>query len=86
MVRSIIFTVVVPIINLKESVLLRKLSDKSLYHISNITGMDILEGMTDEKPTGEDSIDGFIHCKDEAIEYVINKHFMTPKPAETRTK
>lgn len=86
MVRSIIFAGVVSIINLKESVLLRKLGDKIFYHISNITGMDILEGITDEKPTGEDSIDGFIHCKDEAIEYVINIHLMPPEPAETRKK
>lgn len=73
-------------INLKESVLLRKLGDKSLYHISNIPGMNILEGMADEKPTGEDSIDGFRHYKNETIEDVINKYLMTPEQAEARKK
>lgn len=82
MVRPISFKGVLSIINLKESVSLRKLGDKSLYNISNITGMDILEGMTDEKSTGEDSIEGFIYCKNKAIEDIINKYLMTPEKAE----
>lgn len=48
--------------------------------------MNILEGMTDEKPIGEDSIDGFIHCKDEAIEDVIKKYLMRSKQADSRKK
>lgn len=84
MVRPISFTGVIRIVKLKESVSLRKLVDKSLYNISNITGMDILEGLTDEKPTGEDSIHGFIYCKNKAIEDVINKYLMTPEEVEAR--
>lgn len=84
MVRPMSFTGVVSIINLKESVSLRKLGDKSLYKSGNITGTDILEGLTDEKPTGEDSIDGLIYCKNKATEDVINKYLMTPEEAEAR--
>lgn len=84
MVRPISFTGVVSIINLKESVSLRKLGDKNLYNIGNMAGMDIIEGMTDEKPTGGDSIDVSIYCKNKGIEDVIKKYLMKPEEAEAR--
>lgn len=84
MVRPISVTGVYSIINLKESVLLRKLGDTSLYNSSNITGMDILEGMTDEKPTDQDSTDDSMYCKNKGLEDIINKYFMTPGEAEAR--
>lgn len=83
MVRPISFTSVASTINLKEFVSLRKLGDKSLYNISHMTGMDIIEGMTDEKPTGEQSIDVSTYCK-KGIEDVINKYLMKPEEAEAR--
>lgn len=84
MVRPISVTGIVSIINLKESVSLRKLGDTNLYNISNITGMDILESMTDEKPTDEDSIDGSMYCKKKGFEDVINKYLMTAGESEAR--
>ena len=39
--------------------------------------MEILEGITEEKLTGEDSINGTTHGKDEAIEDVINECFLS---------
>lgn len=44
--------------------------------------MEILEGITEEKLTGEDSINGTTHGKDEAIEDVINECFLSPAQAE----
>lgn len=44
--------------------------------------MEILEGMTKEKFTGKDSINGTTHGKDEAIEDVINECSLSPAQAE----
>lgn len=43
--------------------------------------MEILEGMNDEKLTGEDRRDGITNFKDEPIENGINEYLMTPAQA-----
>lgn len=48
--------------------------------------MEIIEGMTDEKFNGEDSIHSITHCRDEAIEDVIDEYLMTPAQAEASNK